>query len=640
MQFVVVRTRLACAIAFFMAAAGSEAALGQVRVGPETVVTATRLPTPVDRVGNAITVITEEQIRERQATSVADVLRMVPGVAVSRLGAGVGAQTQVRIRGAEANQTLVLIDGIEVNDPSGASEFDFGHLLATGIERIEVLRGPQSALYGSDAVGGVINIVTKRGSGKPAGYASLEGGSFQTGRIDAGVSGGTEKVGYSFYTTGYHSDGISIASRKRGFDEADGYDQRLVGGRLGLTPVEPLQLDFVGRWSQSRLELDSFSDTTSPNIVVDSRDDTQIRQRFGRAQATIDTFGGAWQHIAGAGIADTRRDDRSNKIDVSHADGLRRKFDYQSNLLYSSDAFVPADHSTVFGVERETERVVNTNAFADVNRSLTTISAFAQQGITLWDALTLTAAGRHDWNELFADDTTWRVSGAYLFRGFGTKLKASYGTANKAPTIVELFGFTSTFQGNPDLVPERSRGFDVGIEQTLLGDRAAIEFTYFANRIEDLIAGFGNTARNLPGQSHADGIELSGRYAPSDSLDLVAAYTYTDAHDAAGNELARRPKHVASFTGTYRFLGNRASATLGIDYNGDRRDLVFFPFPQPSQRLVLHDYALVRLAGTYRLVDGVTLFARIENALNEQYEEVFSYATPGRAGYVGVRATF
>jgi vitamin B12 transporter len=499
-------------------------AAGQGRA-PETVVTATRIPTSMDRIGNAITVITEEQIRERQITSVADVLRTVPGLAVSRLGPGPGPQTQVRIRGAEANQTLVLIDGIEVNDPSGGSEFDFGHLLATGIERIEVLRGPQSALYGSDAVGGVINIITKRGSGKPAGYLSLEGGSFQTGRVDAGVSGGTEKVKYSFYTTGYHSDGISIASRKRGFDEADGYDQRLAGGRLGVTPIEPLQLDFVGRWSQSRLELDSFSDTTSPNIVVDSRDDTQILQRFGRAQATLDTFGGAWQHIAGAGIANTRRDDRLNKIDTSHADGLKRKFDYQSNLLYSSDTLAPAEHSTVFGLERETEHVVNTNAFADVNRTLTTSSVFAQQGITLWDALTLTAAGRHDWNELFADDTTWRLSGAYLFRSSGTKLKASYGTANKAPTIFELFGFTSTFHGNPDLVPERSRGFDAGIEQTLLGGRAAIELTWFANRIENLIEGFGNTARNLPGESRADGIELSGRYTPLDGLDLVASYT-------------------------------------------------------------------------------------------------------------------
>lgn len=636
----IVRGRVIGAAAFGFVFVNVAGASGQTPRGPETVVTATRLPTSVDRVGNAITVITEQQIRDRQITSVADVLRMVPGVAVSRLGAGAGPQAQVRIRGAEGNQTLVLIDGIEVNDPSAFSEFDFGPVLTSGIERVEILRGPQSALYGSDAMGGVINIITRRGKGKPAGYASLEGGSFQTGRLDAGVSGGTDKVNYSFYTTGYHSDGISIASRKRGFDEADGFDQRLAGGRLGFTPIEPLQLDFVGRWSQSRLELDSFSDTASPNIVVDSRDDTQIWQRFGRAQATLDTFGGAWQHIAGAGIAETRRDDRLNKIDTSRSDGLKRKFDYQSNLLYSSDTLAPAEHSTVIGLEREAERAINKNAFADVDRTLTTSSIFAQQGITLWDALTLSAAGRHDWNELFADDTTWRVSGAYLFRSSGTKLKASYGTANKAPTLFELFGFTSTFQGNPNLTPERSRGFDVGIEQTLLGGRAALEVTYFANRIDDLIQGFGNTARNLPGESRADGIELAGRYAPVEGLDLVASYTYTDTRDAAGNELARRPKHVASFTGTYRFLDKRASATLGVDYNGGRRDLVFFPFPQPTQRFILEDYTLVRIAGSYRLTDSVTLFGRIENALNQHYEDVFSFAAPGRAAFAGVRATF
>jgi vitamin B12 transporter len=640
MQFVVRRTPLACAIAGFMTALGPVDASAQVRVGPETVVTATRLPTSVDRIGNAITVITEEQIRERQITSVADVLRTVPGLAVNRSGGGVGALTQVRIRGAEANQTLVLIDGIEVNDPSGGSEFDFGHLLASGIERIEILRGPQSALYGSDAVGGVINIVTKRGDGKPAGTVSLEAGSFNIGRADVGVSGSVEQISYAFYATGYDTDGISVASRKRGFDENDGYAQRLAGGRLGYKPFEDLQFDLVGRWSQARLDLDDFSGSTSPNIAVDSKDDTQTWQRFGRAQASLDTFGGLWQHIAGAGVAETRSDFRTNKIDNSLSDGKKSKFDYQSNLLYSSEALAPAEHSTVFGIECEIEHVVNRGAFSSVDRALTTSSAFAQQGITLWDAFTLTAAGRHDWNELFEDETTWRFSGAYLFRGTGTKLKTSYGNAVKAPTIFELFGFTPTFQGNPNLVPERSRGWDAGIEQSLLAGKATVELTYFDNRIDNLITGFGNTSRNLPGESRSNGIELSGRYSPIKPLDLVASYTYTDTRDSDGNELVRRPEHVASFTGTYRFLENRASATLGIDYNGNTRDFVFFPFPQPTQRLVLDEYTLVRLAGTYKLTDWLQLFGRIENALNEQYEEVFSFATPGRAGYVGMRATF
>jgi vitamin B12 transporter len=639
MQFVFVRAPLACAAILSMSAAEIVGASAQVR-GPETVVTATRLPTPVDRVGNAITVITGEQIRERQTTSVADILRTVPGLAVSRLGPGAGPQTQVRIRGAEANQTLVLIDGIEVNDPSGGSEFDFGHLLASGIERIEILRGPQSALYGSDAVGGVVNIITKRGEGKPTGFVSLEGGSFRTGRADAGVSGSVDRVDFSFYATGYHTDGISVASRKRGFDEDDGYQQRLVGGRIGIAPIEELKLDFIGRWSQERLETDGISGSTSPNMTADSRDDTLTWQRFGRAQASLDTFGGMWQHVAGVGVSDSRRDFRENKIDSSRFDGLKRKFDYQSNLLYSSDAIAPAEHSTVFGIERETERVINTSAFSNVDREIETSSVFAQQGITLWDALTLTAAGRQDWNELFEDETTWRFSGAYFVRDTGTKFKASYGNAVKAPTIFELYGFTSNFQGNPNLVPERARGWDVGIEQSRLDQQAAVELTYFDNRIDNLISGFGNTAVNLPGESRSQGVEVSGRYSPIEALDLVASYTYMSTRDSSGSELARRPQHMASFTGTYRFLEGRASATLGIDHNGNRRDTVFFPFPQPSQRFVLDEYTLVRLAGTYRLTDWLQVFGRIENALNEQYEEVFSYATPGRAGYLGMRATF
>ena len=632
-------TRQAFVFAILMVGLGAAPVFGQGAV-PETVVTATRVPTSVDRVGNAITVITEEQIRERQVTSVADILRTVPGVAVNRSGGGVGTLTQVRIRGAEANHTLVLIDGVKVNDPALGSEFDFGNLLASGVERIEVLRGPQSALYGSDAVGGVINIITKRGKGKPSGYASIEGGSFQTGRADAGVSGGTEQVSYSLYATGFATDGISIASRKRGFDEADGYSNLTAGGRLGFTPVEQLQIDLVGRWTQARLENDGFSSTTSPNIAIDTRDDTLVWQRFGRAQASLDTFGGAWQHIVGASVADSRQDFRTDKIENSTLDGLRRKIDYQSNLFYSSDVLAPAEHSTVVGVERETERVINHSAFSNIDRDIDTKSVFAQQGITLWDALTFTAAGRHDWNELFEDDTTWRFSGAYLFRESGTKLKASYGTAVKAPTIFELFGFTNNFQGNPNLVPERSRGWDAGIEQTFLGGRAAVELTYFDQRIKDLIQGFGNTSVNVPGESTARGVEISGRYSPLESLDLLASYTYPDTRAANGNELVRRPRHVASFTGTYRFLENRASVTLGVDYNGNTQDLEFFPFPAPTQRVVLGDYTLVRIAGSYKLTDWLQTFGRIENALNDQHEDVFSFAAPGRAAYAGVRATF
>ena len=635
------RARHWCLSAFFIAAIGSTAAHGQTASAlPEMVVTATRIPTPVDRIGNAITVITEAQIRERQTTSVADILRTVPGISVTRSGAGIGTLTQLRIRGAEANQTLVLIDGVEVNDPSGGSEFDFGNLLVSGIARIEILRGPQSALYGSDAVGGVINIMTKRGAGEPSGYASIEGGSFRTGRADAGVSGGSERVSYALYATGYRTDGISIASRKRGFNESDGYNQQLAGGRLALAPTENLQIDFVGRWSQAHAENDGFSQTTSPNIAIDSDDDTLFRQQSGRVQASLDSFGGAWQHILGASAVDVRRNFRTNDAETSLLKGRKRKLDYQTSLLYATNSLAPADHSTILGVEHEVEHVVNQNAFADLDRELTTDSIFAQQGITLWDSLTLTAAGRHDWNTLFEDDTTWRLSGAYMLRETGTKLKASYGTAVKAPTIFELFGFSSMFQGNPDLVPERSRGWDAGIEQSFLAGRAAVEAIYFDLRIDKLIAGFGNTARNLPGESHARGIELSGRYTPTDSLDLVASYTYTDTRDAEGNEFVRQPKHVASFTGTYRFLEDRASTTLGIDYNGDTRDLAFFPFPAPPQRVELPGYTLVRLTASYRPTDWLQIFGRIENALNTQYEETFSFATPGRAGYVGIKATF
>ncbi len=635
------RSRRLVGLAVLAVSITSRAGLAQDGVPrlPETVVTATRLPTSVERVGSSITVITEQQIRERQATSVADVLRIVPGLAISRSGAGVGTTTQVRIRGAEANQTLVLIDGVEVNDPGGGSEFDFGHLLASGIERIEVLRGPQSALYGSDAIGGVINIITRRGSGEPTGFASTEAGSFRTVRADAGVSGSAGLVDYSLYATGYRSDGISIASRKRGFDESDGYANRTVGGRFGFALLDNLRMDLTGRWTQDRLDTDGFSGTTSPNIAIDDRSDALFRQRIGRAQGTLDLLDGQWQHVAGISIADTRRDFRDNKVQTGTVDGIRRKLDYQTNLLYATEGAVATEHATVLGLEHEDERVISRNDFADVDRRLETTSIFAQQGITIDEALTITASGRHDWNDRFEDAGTYRLSAAYVL-DTGTKLRASYGTGTKAPTIFELFGFTSTFIGNPNLVPEESKGWDAGVEQSFLEGRLVADIAYFDTRIENLIEGFGNTARNVPGESRTRGIEFGVTFRPLHTIDVAGSYTYMSTRSADGEALVRRPRHVASLTATCRFLDDRASATLGIDWNAETRDLQFFPFPQPSHRVVLDDYTLLRLAGTYRLTEHLQVFGRIENALNEQYEELFSFATPGRAAYVGVRASF
>jgi len=602
------------------------------------VVTATRFPIPVDRVGSSISIITEQQIRDRQVTGVADILRTVPGLTVTRSG-GVGTETQVRIRGTEANHTLVLIDGIEMNDPSAGSVFDFGHLLTSGVERIEVLRGPQSALYGSDAIGGVINIITKRGRGAPSGSVSVEGGSFQAGRIDAGVSGRLDRLDYSLYATGYHTDGISVASRKRGFSEQDGYAQRTAGGRLEFMPFDNLQIDLIGRWTQAQLETDGFSSMTSPNIAVDDGSDAHLWQRIGRIQGTLDLLDGNWWHVVGASVADTRRDFRLDDTDVSTFDGLKRKFDYQTDLFFASDGAIRAEHSTQLGVEYEVESVVNRSSFADVDRRLETTSVFGQQGVTLWDAFSVAASMRHDWNDLFEDRTTYRLSAAYVFED-GGRLRASYGTGVKAPTVFELFGFGPTFKGNPDLLPEESRGWDVGVEQRLFDGRVHLDLTYFDMRIENLITGFGDTAVNLPGTSRSRGIEVNAKLGLEEGIGITGSYTYMNAQDADGNQLVRRPRHLASITGTYRFPDDVAALTLGIDYNGRRQDLQFFPFLQPSTHVVLDSYTLVRVGATYRLTDRLSLFGRIENALNEQYEEVFSYGAPGRAAYVGLRATF
>ena len=333
------RSRSARAVTCVLAVAGMAGASGawaqstEPLVLPEMVVTASRTTVATREVGSAITVITAEQIERRQVRFVSDILRQVPGVAVSRAG-NVGAVTQVRIRGAEGNHTLVIIDGVEVNDPMNGSEFDFSSLLADDIERIEVLRGPQSAIWGSDTIGGVVNIVTKRGHKGLRGHASAQGGSFGTYRLNTGVSGGNDSARASVSGSVLETDGINVGSTG---DEKDGYRN----GTLNLTGdvdlSRNLSVALNGRYTKAKTEGDrqdfDFPATPTQGLLVDSDDFTETEQIFGRAEARLLLFDGAWQQKFGA--AATRADRRSVESGVtSESTGTKGRLDYQSTFLF------------------------------------------------------------------------------------------------------------------------------------------------------------------------------------------------------------------------------------------------------------------------------------------------------------------
>ena len=598
---------------------------------PETVVTATRTKTPIRQIGSAITVVTGEELERRQVRFVSDGLRQVPGVAVNKTS-GFGSSTDVRLRGAEANQTLVLIDGVKVNDPALSSQFNFGNLLTSDIDRIEVLRGPQSVLYGSDAIGGVVNVITKRGEADPTVRASAEYGSFDTFLSSANLSGGSKAYDYSIGGSFLDTDGISSAAESNGNTEKDGNRNKTVQGRFGVRPSDAVELNFSGRWQRARVDTDAFT-----TIAEDDASFTNSTERFGRAEAKFFLLDKRWEHIFAGSLFDNKLESDGGAFGASSTHGDRQTLQYQTNFSVDTPAVADAAHTFSFGIDDDQERVRTNSAFSTVDQTLKTTSVYGLYQIGLWDRLFLTGGGRHDSNDFFADSTTYRGTAALLFPETNSKLHASGGSAVKNPTVFELFGFASNFVGNPDLRPESSVGFDVGLEQSFLGGKLVGDVTYFHNRIDDLILGFGNTAVNQEGATKIHGIELSGHAEVMDGLTLGASYTWMTTRDADGNELVRRPKHAASVTANYAFLEKkRANINVALIFNGQQKDVAF----GPTRQVVLDDYLLLNVAGSYRINDYVEVFARGENLLDQEYQEVFSFGTPGIAAFGGLRIRF
>ena len=609
----------------------------QVQMLPEVVVTASRVPVPSTAVGSAMTVVAGDDIDRKQKRSVAEVLREVPGVAVNRLG-GFGANTQIRIRGAEANQTLVVLDGIEIGDPANGSEFDFGNLLAHEIERIEVLRGPQTALWGSDAIGGVVNVVTRTGRGEPEISAGIEAGSHRTVQGAASYRSGSDNHHIAVHAVGYHSDGISAASEQRGNGEQDGYRNRTAHLKAGVSPFSFLDLNFVGRLTDSEIQTDNFVGGVG---LVDADFRTSSIKRYYRGSASLSTFEGRWTHEAGFGFTNSHRVNLQNGAINSLFEGEKQKFDYQTNFFFSTPTVAGAEHSLTLAAEREEENVISASAFINVDREIKNLGYVAEYRLDLLDSIHFSLAGRHDDANLFDDTDTYRVTAAYEHSPWGTRLHTSYGEGVKNPTIFELFGFAANFAGNPNLSPETAEGWDAGIEQSLLAGDAILDVTYFENDITDLIQGSGTTAVNLTGKSEIYGVEVAGGLELIEDLTLSGTYTWSVGQDSTKSELGRRPKHVASVSADYdfRWENRPGSLNVGIDFNGERTDLEFDPaFNSAAVRL--ESYTLVKTVVRYETHPGFEIFVRGENLLDRDYEEALTFGGPGRAAYAGVRATF
>ena len=603
---------------------------------PTLVISASATPVAAREVGSAVTVITAEQIERQQVTSLADALRQAPGVALSRSGP-LGSQTQVRLRGAEANHTLVLINGIELNDPSGASEYDFGNMLASDVERIEILRGPQSALYGSEAIGGVINIITKQGKGPVIAVGMAEAGSFATGRLSGHVQGGGERYNFSVGATNLRTSGVSVAPKSEGNTELDGDSNKTLNVSFGFQPLENLQIDLFGRLVQSRVETDPQPFVAGVIGTVDGNEVTDTLQRTGRARAKYTLFDGRWEHIAGAAYHTDQADSLTDGLVNFTSKGEKTRLDYQTNLFLKSPDFANAKHTFTLLAERETDSQKTASAFGGSDLEITNHGLVGEYRVSLFDRLFLSGSIRHDLNELFDDATTYRGTVAYLVQESGTRLHGSYGTGVKNPTLFELFGFGPNFIPNPALQPEKSEGFDVGVEQSFWDDRGLVDLTYFNSRITDLIDGSGLFAFNRAGTTRIQGIEVTGSLEPLENLKLSGQYTYTLSEGTDGAQLVRRPRHTGSVNAAYAFLEGRARLNLAVNYNGDQQDFQFSNFFADRRMVTLGGYVKADLTASYSLSERVELFGRVENALNQDYQDVFGFSNPGIGAYAGVK---
>jgi vitamin B12 transporter len=618
---------------------GQDAASSQLMAETEEiVVSATLIETPVNEIGSSVTVVTDKQIERDQKRTLPDVLRTVPGLNVVQTG-GPGGKTSVFTRGTNSNHTKVLIDGIDANDPSQDGVFDFGQVLTADIAQVEVLRGPQSSLYGSDALGGVVNIVTKSGEGPPQFRGMLEGGSFETFNQSASLSGSVSRFNYAFNVAHFLADDTPVTpldllppGRKR---INDSYENTTFSTKLGADVTDAFALSFVGRYTESTLFFTGEDFSFFPSVPAADQSEQNARQLFTRGEARLTLFDGAFKNRFGVGYTNYHTTIQAPDTgfglppeNINHGD--RIKFDWQGNIELAKG------HVLVLGAEDYKDRLIDSPISAENSNA----AGFAELQSEILPRLYTAASVRYDNNERFGDKTTWRIAPAYLVPQTNTKLKASYGTGFKAPSLTQLFVSFPAFNffANPDLQPEESEGYDFGFEQPLCDDRFRFGITYFHNDITNLIgANPSFTSLINVGQATTEGVEAFASAAITPRFNVRADYTYTDARDdTTGLELLRRPRHKASLAATWLPIDRLSiSATLlyvGSQVDGNRSFSI--------QRLDAPDYYLVNLAADYDCGHGVTVFARIDNLLDRRYENPTGFQRPGFAAYAGLRVAF
>lgn len=578
---------------------------------------------PARQFGGTVRVIDREQIERSNARDVADLLRNIPGVDIVRTGP-TGGVTTTFLRGANSQHTKVLLDGIPVNDPSNASRlFDFGALSLHDIERVEVLQGPQSVLYGSDAVGGVVNIISRKGEGPGRVRASVMGGSFGTHRESVGISGSSDLVHYSVNSEWRQTDGFTAASPRVGGTESDGFALGTVSGRFGWTPDQNTELQYIFRWSDARTEIDDTPFTLGSPPSDDLHRKNLSEQFFQRVQLRRQSWEGTLEHVVSFSHTHIDREDTDDVFPSDFAGNTHR-------FLYQANVYVMPGNTLSAGVDYLDENAFGSSPFGTASASQRDTGIFLQDQIDVGERWFTTVGWRWDNHNAAGSSSTYRLTSLIDIWETGTRVRGSIGTGFRAPSLAEnLFPF-----GNPTLRPETNKGWEYGVEQDFCG-LTTIGATYFRNDFRNLILFDLNTFTLLNiGSGRAHGVELWSQTLLTDTLRMDVSYTRTDTLDSAtGLPLVRRPQHKGTLSFRQTFWCNTASAALNGRFVGNRLD-------SRDGSVKLDDYVVWDLTADYFVNSDFRVFGRVDNLFDEDYEEITGFSARPLALFAGADWVF
>jgi len=613
------------------------------------VVSATRTEQPRAKTGESVSVLDSTTLRNLQTVSLTDALVLTPGVVVNQNG-GIGQPSAVSIRGADTGQTLVLIDGVRINDPSGTDDGAIlGDVLVNNIDRVEILRGPQSTLYGSDAIGGVIDIFSKRGGDSPFNLAaSAEGGSEDTYHLNAAATGTAGAVDYGAAANFMHSNGISAADKRNGNPETDGYRNLGLTGNVRVHFSDAISLDLRSYYTDAKSDFDDNSLFFPPFLTLDSAAYNTNKFFAGYAGLNLDLLGGKFHNRLAVMHSDSNREFFDSFFDFgvhmrdAQDKGKATRFEYQGSVDISPD------DQLVFGAEDERTTFTNVGTFSSDRGHATIYSFYGQYQKTLFDVLTLTGGVRYDHHSRFGSHTSLKFAGAWQITNT-TTLHANYGDGFKAPSLYQLF----SQYGQDTLAPEKAHGWETGLAQMFLDGRARASVTYFQRRTTNLIdfvtpdcaptppatppaicatRPFGYYDNVGRARVHGFEVELGGNI--TDTVSMAASYTNLDSKNLdTGLQLNRRPRNNASATLTW--APSNWSVGASVNYVGKQIDQ-YDTSTVPVTAFTNGSRTLFNLFGQYSF-DQWSLYGRVDNVFAEHYEPLIGYGAPGRTVFAGIR---